>query len=74
MLCHSERWSASVFVDDEASGAALVDAIFPAQFDDHICAIDAAGILRFWDVASGTVTTIITGIENVRDFCFGSRL
>lgn len=53
-------------------GAPLVDAIFPEQFDNHICALDTAGIVRFWDIKSGMTTTIVTNVRDVRAFCFGS--
>lgn len=58
---------------DEDKSTVIVDAIFPAQFDNHICTLDTVGILRFWDVANGISSTVVTGIGDVRAFCFGSE-
>lgn len=52
--------------------ATLVEAIFPEQFDNHICTLDNAGTVRFWNISGGIVTTIVTNIHDVRAFCFGA--
>ena len=66
------NWDASVFVDDD-SRPMLVDATFPLHFDDHISALDAAGVLHFWSVASGVTTTFATKIYDAKAFCFGAE-
>mmetsp|Transcript_13214 Transcript_13214/g.43137 ORF Transcript_13214/g.43137 Transcript_13214/m.43137 type:complete len:546 (+) Transcript_13214:121-1758(+) len=72
-LCRRAAWNSSVLIDQACSvNSSLVDAIFPAQFDDYICTLDANGVLCFWDVGSSKATTIITRIQCARAFCFGS--
>ena len=65
-----DQWNVSVLIDNDVS-AMLVDAIFPPQFDDHICTLDTDGLLRFWNVIDGAVTTFETGLNDARAFCFG---
>mmetsp|Transcript_4302 Transcript_4302/g.13508 ORF Transcript_4302/g.13508 Transcript_4302/m.13508 type:complete len:613 (+) Transcript_4302:177-2015(+) len=72
-LCHLEKWSISILIR-KATPSVLIDAIFPRQFDDHICSIDSLGVLRFWDVFGRATTKIETGICDVQVFCFGSGL
>ena len=69
-LCNLNTWALSNLID-ESAGVTLVDAIFPRQFDDHICTIDSSGLLRFWNVFGGVLTTVSTGIQDACGFCFG---
>lgn len=69
VLSLSCEWITSVFLCED--DATIVDAIFPRQFDDHVCMLDAAGVFRFLHVTSGRLTKVITTLYDARDFCFG---
>lgn len=63
----SELWSGGC-------QATIVDAIFPRQFDDHVCALNSTGVLCFWHIYTGSRTKVVTGIQSARAFCFGTAL
>jgi len=68
-LSLSCEWVTSVFLTED--DATIVDAMFPTQFDDHICMLNTAGVLRFVNATSGIITKVMTDIYDARDFCFG---
>ncbi len=67
----SAKWMAAHLLTAD-DGTMIVDAMFPQQFDDHVCALDTIGNLRFWNVSSGVMTRIITTVVGARAFCFGA--
>jgi len=74
-LCPSDEWRLEIFLNDHSNNrsTAVLDAIFPQQFDNHICTIDASGVIKFWDIYGGDTTSVITGIHHVQMLCFGSE-
>jgi hypothetical protein len=74
-LCPSDEWRLEIFLNDHSNNrsTAVLDAIFPQQFDNHICTIDASGVIKFWDIYGGDITSVITGIHHVQMLCFGSE-
>mmetsp|Transcript_10860 Transcript_10860/g.33511 ORF Transcript_10860/g.33511 Transcript_10860/m.33511 type:complete len:652 (-) Transcript_10860:258-2213(-) len=67
----SNEWAVTVLrgVDVQST---IIDAMFPGQFDDHVCALDSAGVLHFWNILNGESTRFMTDIHGARAFCFGS--
>lgn len=74
-LCPSDEWRLEIFLNDpsNSSSTQILDATFPQQFDNHICTIDASGVITFWDIYGGDTTSLITGVPHVQMLCFGSE-